>query len=159
MLERDKFWQLWVPSSKFLHLQEVAIGYLGREKHHRYQKSHGLFMVTQTRDDKPTRGSGWTRAVWPFFSFPGREISLAGAATSIIFVATKFCRDKLSFVATNTCLLKWQNVFCRDKSMLAATNTCLSRQKFCRNKHTFVVTKDVFCHVIHVFVATKLSLS
>ena len=37
-------------------------------------------------------------------------MSLAGAATSIIFVTTK-------------------HVFCRDKSMLVATKLCLSRQK------------------------------
>ena len=35
-------------------------------------------------------------------------ISLAGAATSIIFVAIKGCRDKYVFVAT-------KDVFCRDK--------------------------------------------
>ena len=27
--------------------------------------------------------------------------------------------------------------------------------KFCRDKHTFVATKDVFCHEKHVFVMTK----
>ena len=49
----------------------------------------------------------------------GAPLSLVGAATSIIFVATttnvilsqqKFCRDKLTFVATNTCLSR-QNFF------------------------------------------------
>ena len=40
--------------------------------------------------------------------------------------------------------------------MFVATNVCLPRQNFCRNKFTFVATKDVFCHDKHVFVATKL---
>ena len=58
-----------------------------------------------------------------------RRLSLAGAATSTIFVATK-------------------HVFCHEKSMLAATKR-LSRQNYalsrvCRDKHTFVATKDVF---------------
>ena len=70
-------------------------------------------------------------------------LSLAGATTSIIFVATK-------------------HVLCRDKSMLAATkplwrqNSCLSWQKFCRDKHTFVATKDFFVATKDFFVATKL---
>ena len=34
----------------------------------------------------------------------------------------------------------------------------LSRQKFCCDKRTFVVTKDVFCRDKHVFVSTKVSL-
>ena len=76
-------------------------------------------------------------------------LSLAGAATSIIFVATKH-----GFVAT-------KHVFCRDKSILVVTSfvvkkICLLRQKvchekkkggggrgqtyFCRDKHTFVAT-------------------
>ena len=42
--------------------------------------------------------------------------------------------------------------------MFVATNTCLSQQMFCRDKHTFVATKDVFCRD-KGFVATKLCLS
>ena len=75
------------------------------------------------------------------------KLSLAGAATSIIFVAT------------NMGLSRQKNVFCGDESMLVATkhifaatkNSCakltfvatplLSRQKFCCGKHTFVATK------------------
>jgi len=34
--------------------------------------------------------------------------------------------------------------FCREKYFFT-TNTCLSRQNFCRDKHTFDMTKDVFC--------------
>ena len=45
--------------------------------------------------------------------------------------------------------------FCHDKTFVA-TNTPLSQQKFCHDKHAFVVTKDVFCHGKHTFVATKL---
>ena len=57
-----------------------------------------------------------------------------------------FCHNK-SFVMTN--------IFCRDKSILVVTKLllqqilvmtklCLSWQRFCGNKHTFVMTKDVF---------------
>ena len=64
-------------------------------------------------------------------------LSLAGAATSIIFVVTK--------------LLLQQTHVCRDKKLL-------SRQYYvCHGKHTFVMTKDVFCRDKHVFIATKLS--
>ena len=55
------------------------------------------------------------------------SVSLAGAATTIIFVATKVC-------------LQRQNV-CRDNNKKVAINTCLSRQMFCRDKHTFVPIK------------------
>ena len=54
-------------------------------------------------------------------------VSLAGAATSIIFVATDTC-----FVAT-------KHVFCRDERMHAATKT---KYVFCRDKHVFVATKE-----------------
>ena len=103
------------------------------------------------------------------------DVSLAGNAKSIIFVATNdLSRQNTCFVATKVCLLR-QN-FCRDKntclsrqntsfgrekSMLLATK-CLSRQtrvylswqkfwkdkQFCRDKR-FVATN------IHMFVATK----
>ena len=63
------------------------------------------------------------------------EISLAGAATRIIFVATNtclsrqnICRDKYIFVATN---------ICRYKLTFVSTNMCLSRQD------TFVATKTI----------------
>ena len=73
------------------------------------------------------------------FCFAASRVSLAGAATSIIFVTTKhvFCRYKSMLVATKVCFSR-QN-YCRDKIMF------LSRQMFCRDKHTFVATKDVFC--------------
>ena len=105
--------------------------------------------------------------------------SMAGAATSIVFVVTKhvFCHDKNMLVATNMC-------FCHNKSMLAATKKhaatepCLSRQifvatkvfvmpkiflsrqTFCRNKdkHTSVATKDVLCRDKRTFVATEIIL-
>ena len=65
-------------------------------------------------------------------------VSLAGAATSIMFAATKhvFCCDK-SMLAATKCLSQ-QNYVGHDK-------ICLLWQKFCCDKHTFVVTKDVFC--------------
>ena len=92
------------------------------------------------------------------------NVSLTGAAPSIIFVATKLLSrptrqkydgcDKIMFVATNTCLPRQK--FRRDKLTFAATNTCLSRQNtsfvardktmlvaihFCRGKNNFIATK------------------
>ena len=61
-------------------------------------------------------------------------LSLAGAATSIIFVATNTTK----------------HVFCRDKSMFVTTKVCWSRQKYvgrdktCRDKHNLVATKVYF---------------
>ena len=65
-------------------------------------------------------------------------ISYLSRQNKLTFVTTKHvfchaCRDKYMFVVTNSC---------RDKSFVAR-NTCLSRQKFCRSKHTFVATKIV----------------
>ena len=66
----------------------------------------------------------------------------------------KFCRyrDKhVSFGPTKLCLPR-QNYVYRDKIFLS------QRTRVRRNKHTFVVTKDVFCRDKHVFVATKIIL-
>ena len=61
----------------------------------------------------------------PQLPLRGFRVSLAGSATSIIFVATKhvICRDKSIIVATNVIF-----VFCHDKSFVAASIR-LSRQK------------------------------
>jgi len=55
--------------------------------------------------------------------------------------------------------LSRQNDVCHDKCFVAIF-LFLSRQKLCRDKHTFVAMKDVFCREKHVliFVATKMSL-
>ena len=53
-----------------------------------------------------------------------QRVSLAGAATSIFFVATN---------TTNTCLS-------RQNTSFVPTKVRLSRQKFCRGRHTFVAT-------------------
>ena len=50
-------------------------------------------------------------------------------AVTNTFVVTKVLSPQAYFVMTK--LLSWQ--------------TCLLQQKFCRNKHIFVATKDVFC--------------
>ena len=78
------------------------------------------------------------------------SLSLAGATTSIMFVATKhvFCRDNSMLAAKKICLSRQKFLtiafvarqnFCRDK----LTKVCLSRQKFCRAKIIFVVTKII----------------
>ena len=64
-------------------------------------------------------------------------LSMVGAATSIIFVATEVCLPR-------------QN-FCRDKIFLLRHNVC-------RDKHTFAATKDMFYRDKHVFVMTKSKL-
>ena len=102
-------------------------------------------------------------------------LSLVGAATSIIFVATTqqmVCRDKQVFVAT-------KHVFCRAKCMLVVTKalsrkndvtTTITKQKtnknaaisilLSRQNMSFVETKYVFCRdKICLFVATKVCLS
>ena len=59
------------------------------------------------------------------------------------------------------------NHFCCDKSVLVMTklllpqifiavNTCLSQQKFCCDQHTFLATKDVFCHEKIMFVTINI---
>ena len=63
---------------------------------------------------------------------------LAGAATSIIFVATKV-------IATNT-FVATKHVFCRDKSMFLATKLlsrqayfCLDKRRVCRDRKMILV--------------------
>ena len=91
----------------------------------------------------------------------GWLLSLAGAATCIIFVVTKV----LSWQA-HVCITK--HVFCHDKSIFvvtdiffATTNTsfvvtkvCLSWQKFCYDKVFVAITKKFLSQ--HVFVATNV---
>ena len=79
------------------------------------------------------------------------KLSLAGSATSIIFVATKV----LSQQSWQTCvyrdktrLLSWQKYACHDKHIFVMTNICC-------NKHNFAVTKHVFCRDESMLVATK----
>ena len=72
---------------------------------------------------------------------------------------TRVCHDKTSFVVTKV-YLSWQN-FCCDKYVFAATNICWDKsfvatkifcpdKQFCHGKHTFVMTKDMFCRDKHV---------
>ena len=74
-------------------------------------------------------------------------LSLAGAATRIIFVVTKVllrqkyaCRNK-TFVTTNTFVAT--KVFSRQKYFVATNIIFSLRQMFCHGKHTFVVTKII----------------
>ena len=69
----------------------------------------------------------------------GWKVSMAGAATSIIFVATNMC-------------LSQQHVSCCNKSMLVVTfvtvkyfccNKSFVTTNICCDKHVFVTTKDV----------------
>ena len=74
-------------------------------------------------------------------TYQGSGLSLVGAATSIIFVATKFllwqtcvCHDKHVFVVI-------KHVFCCNESMLVATKLASHQNYVCHNKHMFVTTK------------------
>ena len=85
------------------------------------------------------------------------KVSLVVAATSVIF----FFSTKV--LSRKTSLLSPQKYACHDKT-LVATKLCLSRQKFYLDKHTFVMTKDVFCCDFffllshdNLFFTTKLS--
>ena len=81
-------------------------------------------------------------------------LSLAGAAPSIIFVASKVLSrqtQNTSFVATKICL-SWQN-YCHDKIMFVVTNIC-------HNK-TFVATSILLSrqNTSFVFVTSNMCLS
>ena len=106
----------------------------------------------------------------------GSPVWLAGAATSIIFVATKVLSWQTHLCHDKTHLLSQWKYTCRNKTFVA-TKLCLSQQKllswqayFCRdkwhfyhNKHTFVMTKvsllqqnRACCNKSESFVATKV---
>ena len=96
-----------------------------------------------------------------------KQLSLAGTAASISFVATNtflvatkvcfsrqnlsrqnyVCRDK-TFVTTNICCRRGTNYVCGDKNIfrnkVLSRQTYLYRQMFYRDKHTFIETKHVF---------------
>ena len=81
------------------------------------------------------------------------------SAINVILSRQKFCRDKLTFVSTNTCLSR-QN-FCRrryrDKIMFVVRKV-LSRQKyFCREKTRVCREKTRICWD-KTFVTTKMVL-
>ena len=112
---------------------------------------------------------------WPFLGAAGcKFISSAGAATSIIFVATNtclswqtcVCHDKHVFVMT-------KYIFCCNKSLFAskvcwtkllsrqifvATNVILSWQNFCCDKLTFVMTNTWLSwqSTKHMFIMTNI---
>ena len=81
------------------------------------------------------------------------KLSLAGAATSIIFVATNTClsRQICVFPWQNTCL-SLQNYVCRDKYF--------SGQRFCRDKNILSRQKKLATKLLsrqaHVFLPTKV---
>ena len=84
------------------------------------------------------------------------SVSSAGAATSIIvFVATSTC----VFVATKVLLFQyhWREPLQVSLCLSRQARVCLSRQRFCRDKHTFVATRDVLKLYLlqQIFVATK----
>ena len=91
------------------------------------------------------------------------RLSLAGDATSIIFVATKplsgrtrVCRDKSMLAATkllsrHRSMFVATKYFCRDKTFVV--------RNFCRDKHVFVEADILLSIQKMKFVVTKVSLS
>ena len=90
--------------------------------------------------------------------YASTNISLAEAATSIIFIVKHVFHSDKSMLAAKT-VLSQQNSFAVTKLLLqqifVVTKTCLTWQKFCHDKHIFVVTKDMFSHNKHMSVTTK----
>ena len=72
------------------------------------------------------------------------ELSLVGAATSIIFVVAEVLSQQTRVCHDKTPVLSQQKYACWDKTSVATKIFC----------HTFVTTKDVFHHDKHAFVAT-----
>ena len=76
------------------------------------------------------------------------KLSLAGAATSIIFVATNTCLSR------QICVFHDKTRVCRYKIMFAATNIFFGTKVLSWQKY-FVATK-LLSRQAHVFLATKL---
>ena len=85
-----------------------------------------------------------------------KRASLAGAATSIIFVATNVLFTRLlwqnrSFVVTKVCLL-WhvtKHVFCCDKSMLVVTNIFFKLAPVSSWSHPPLTNSIIFDWILH----------
>ena len=79
------------------------------------------------------------------------KLSLAGAATSIIFVATRVLsnnHDKRVY-CNKTCLLSQQKYACCDKHIFVMTNICCNKHNFAMTKY-FLINKifswqELFC--------------
>ena len=94
-------------------------------------------------------GGLWQSAKRLGVCVPSLMLSLAGAATSIICVATKqvFCRNRRNFVATKVTYFVATNI-CTNKRNFVETNV-LSRYA------VFVATKHVFCLDKNMLVASR----
>ena len=89
------------------------------------------------------------------------------SATNIILLRQKFCRDKHTFVVTNTCLSR-QNMSFVTTKVSWSRQTILQRHiffswqnykhTFCRDKRRVLLRQTRLCHSKHAFVATKIIL-
>ena len=59
------------------------------------------------------------------------------------FVTTNICRDKHNFVMTINFFATTSILLLRQNTSFVMTKVCLSRQKFCHDKHVFVMTKGL----------------
>ena len=133
------------------------------------------YQVTKT----PVKYQQHTREL---ISTPAKDVTIIGGSC----IKYHFCRDIHVFVSTKHVFCRDKHVYiCHDKIMVVVSKllsrqiyTCLSRQTFCREKHTFFATKrrvlsrqtrvylsrqNHVCRFktfvatnIHVFVATKV---
>ena len=93
------------------------------------------------------------------FAWVGTWLSLAGTATSIIFVMTKhvFCHNKCMLAATKTKLLPWQNYVRRDKIFVMTNTKVLSQQGyFCHDTRRVLLQQTCVCHDKSKLVVTKV---
>ena len=87
-------------------------------------------------------------------------VSLAGAATSIIFVTTNTCLSwqTMSFVVTKICLPQqnfcWYEVILLQQNFFVCQQVCLLQQKYAYHDKTFVATK--LCLLWQIFVVTNM---
>ena len=105
----------------------------------------------------------WSNAVaFPSLYRLWGQASLAGDATSIIFVATNhvFCRDESMLAATK--LLSRQTQFCRDKTRVCRDKSfVMTSIRVCRDKSKLVAAKQLSWQNSlprQIFVATKVVL-
>ena len=83
------------------------------------------------------------------YHFCGNKSSVM---TNVLVMTNMFLSwQNMSFVMTKVCSLQ-QNL---SWQIFVMINMCLW-QKFCHHKHTFVMTKDMFCHDKILFVATNI---
>ena len=84
---------------------------------------------------------------WQNMSFDVTKVCLSWqnfCCDKKILLQQNICRDNFFFMSLRQIFVGTK--ICCDEHMLVVTNIILSQQNFCCKKHTFVATKDMFCH-------------